>query len=130
METARVGHTATLLNDGSGRVLVGGGGNTSAELFDPSTGQFTSVSVDMLASMSTATLLPNGEVLLEGGGIAQGDLFNPSTTALTATANGGPLASSLSAALLANGKVLLAGGRVVEPNSASVPSRFFSLQAN
>jgi len=115
METARSGQTATLLNDGSGRVLVAGGGPVSAELFDPNTGQFTPVNVDMLASMSTATLLPNGEVFLEGGGIAQGDLFSASTATFTATANGGPMALDLSAALLANGSVLLAGGEVTQP---------------
>jgi len=116
METARSGQTATLLNDGSGRVLVAGGGPVSAELFDPSTGQFTPVSVDMLASMTTATLLPNGEVLLEGGGAVGGDLFSASTATFTATATGGPAARSVAAALLTDGNVLLVGGLATTTN--------------
>jgi hypothetical protein len=72
MVTARVGHTATLLDDG--RVLIAGGddndGNVLAttEIYDPNTGQFSAA-----ASMTTsrtdhfAAPLHNGDVLIGGG---------------------------------------------------------------
>ena len=88
MGTVRVGHTATLLNDG--RVLVIGGQdgelNTllSAELYDPRSGTFspTGSVVDLpknslgdgaayLARTHTATLLADGRVLIAGDGLAE-----------------------------------------------------------
>ena len=131
METARVGHTATLLNDGSGRVLVAGGGispevlfgpvadpgTASAELFDPTSGQFTPADNNMSASRiyHTATLSPSGDVLLSGGtntGSALGDLFSPANNMFTATATGGTTALHLAAASVGDGNVLLAGGEL------------------
>jgi hypothetical protein len=136
METVRVGHTATLLNDGTGRVLVAGGGSApeeffgagidgstiSAELFDPTSGQFTPAG-HMSASRiyHTATLLPSGDVLLAGGtdtantsGASQGDLFQPASATFTATAMAmaGITALHLPAPLLNDGMVLLPGGEV------------------
>ena len=74
------GHTATLLPNG--QVLIAGGENTlgflaSAELYNPSTGQWTDT-----GSMTTprinqrATLLPNGQVLVSGGDNTTGALAN------------------------------------------------------
>ena len=71
MNTARMAHTATLL--ASGEVLVVGGNDangllTSAELYDPSTGQWkTTGSMTTPRAFAGATLLENGEVLVVGG---------------------------------------------------------------
>ena len=69
MEFARVGHTATLLNDG--RVLVVGGDEATpaAEVYDPETNSWRltpqpfGVRVD-----HTAVLMPDGTVLVVAGG--------------------------------------------------------------
>jgi len=59
----------TLLSDG--KVLVAGGRyDTSAELYDPSTGTFTatgSMTVVRARPSPTAALLGNGKVLIVGG---------------------------------------------------------------
>ena len=71
MTTPRDGHTATLLKDG--RVLISGGDNgsevlDSAEVFNPSTGQFGPAdSMSSARKAHTATLLHDGQVLIAGG---------------------------------------------------------------
>lgn len=114
---SRHGHTATLLSDGT--ILVAGGWvNGTGEVYNPSTGVFSSPSPMVQARRThSATLLPTGKVLLAGGFSAGGgdpqasaELFDPSTGAFTVT---GPMAAARyhqTATLLANGKVLIAGG--------------------
>jgi hypothetical protein len=70
MNTARVYHTATLLN--SGMVLIAGGSYgtdlTSAELYNPAIPTFTvTSSLNTARAGHTATLLNNGMVLIAGG---------------------------------------------------------------
>jgi hypothetical protein len=70
LNTARSGHTATLLPNG--QVLVTGGFNgnalASAELYDPAMGKWiASGSLSTARDGHTATLLPNGQVLVAGG---------------------------------------------------------------
>lgn len=117
MTMFRAFHTATrLLN---GKVLIAGGGSSSAELYDPVTGTFTPTG-DMTTSRSghSATLLPDGRVLIVGGEYDNphsGELYDPSTGTFTPTAvlppGFGQIATSLN-----NGKVLLSGGGLGCPN--------------
>jgi len=75
LNTARVGHTATLLPDGA--VLVAGGSTfTSTVLYELASTELYGVANGVWASASnlytaraghTATLLPNGKVLVAGG---------------------------------------------------------------
>jgi hypothetical protein len=77
MTNARTHHTATLL--ANGEVLVAGGLSnggspigtsctSTAELYDPSTGQWaTTGSMTITRGNHTAKLLPNGKVLVAGG---------------------------------------------------------------
>jgi hypothetical protein len=78
MQLARLDHRATLLPDG--RVLITGGssGGDSAELFNPATGQFsTLMQMSDFRDGHSATLLNNGQVLLIGGGVASAELYQP-----------------------------------------------------
>jgi hypothetical protein len=99
MKAARQSHQATLLSDGE--VLITGGETIvrdtttvldTAELYDPTTGKFTSAGTMTDGRVfHTTTLLGNGEVLLAGGEDRVGnpvdtaELYNPSSGAFTAT---------------------------------------------
>jgi hypothetical protein len=142
---ARFEHTSTVLQNG--KVLIVGGwedgpgydpgtGNfidtqllSSAELYDPETGIFSSVGSMSVGRVNhTATLLPNGKVLITGGkmnlrsqvdvGTASAELFDPVSGTFS------PLLSMLSArcrhqaVLLPDGRVLVAGGTFL--NSAEL----------
>ena len=133
MITPRYLHTATLLADGrvliaGGEMLEGTGGMfktlSSAEIYDPGTGTFTSTgNMTTPRASHTATLLPNGKVLIAGGlllnyltgGVAEptlltAELYDPDTGTFSATGNLTTSRSSHTATLLSNGTVLIAGG--------------------
>ena len=111
------GHTSTLLPNG--KVLSAGGGNSSAELFDPATNSWTTVAgFSSVRSYHTATLLASRNLVLFTGGAGNSGstlrttvLYNLTTGSFTA----GPAMTAArerhTATLLPNGKLLIAGGR-------------------
>jgi hypothetical protein len=125
LNTARVFHTATLLQNG--KVLVVGGNDNdnildSAELYDPVTGMwsFTGRLNKPLTSGHTATLLRDGKVLVvagdtnispprEGPGLTA-ELYDPGTGTWSVTGNLNVARGGHTATLLQTGKVLVAGG--------------------
>ena len=122
LNTARAFHTATLLPNG--QVLVAGGVNiitdvvlSSAELYNPATGTWTTTSNSLNTGRyyHTASLLPNGLILVGGGftrsvELSSAELFNPATG--TWTTNGSLTAARFgqTATLLPSGQLLIAGG--------------------
>jgi hypothetical protein len=137
MSVARESHTATLLS--SGKVLLAGGsdgalGNqtpaatiyASADLFDPSTGDFTAVTSMMAAErdLFTANLLGSGKVLLAGGAnttttLGTADLFDPTNSSFTGTGNLVTPRYYHAATTLSDGTVLVNGGTTASGNTDS-----------
>jgi hypothetical protein len=119
MATARVSHSATLLQDG--RVLVVGGTSgtgtlATAELYDPAAGTFASTGSLITARQGhSAVLLADGTVLVVGGYsgaayLASAELYDPSSGTFSPTANDMPDPRMDFAAALVGGNVLVAGG--------------------
>jgi hypothetical protein len=146
MAAPRVGHTATLLING--KVLVAGGvagkalypggispavaPQTTAELYDPLTGQFMATASMTYGRIAhTATVLPNGTVLISGGlkdfspsggydGYNGTEIYDPATGSFISNA---PMSTGRfwhTATLLTNGAVLVAGGIGADLELASV----------
>ena len=119
MRVARERHTAILL--GSGKVLLTGGIDASAELFDPATAMFSSTgNMYMARSAHTATLITGpgvgDEVLVTGGvdvynhAIVTMELYSQVTGTFAANGTMQTARTSHTATLLQNGNILLAGG--------------------
>ncbi|MGC2305074.1 Kelch repeat-containing protein [Candidatus Binatus sp.] len=129
MKTARVGHTATELENG--QVLIAGGASkmfdgpkifASAERYNPSKGRFSNTGAMLEArSGHTATLLANGKVLIACGedgttSLTDSELYDPASATFAET---GPMSigrDECTATMLANGKVLIAGGYQLLPD--------------
>ena len=133
--------SATLLPDG--QVLVAGGEDanfdllSSAELYNPATGQWSSASAGLPACIftmecrvsSTTTLLGTGNVLLAGGLVglisnpqttATAMLYHPDTSTWTSTGSMTTAREGQTATLLQDGQVLMAGGEIFDHPHAPI----------
>jgi hypothetical protein len=119
MLSARSGHTATLLSDGS--ILIAGGmsGNGSyfdaVEIYSPTTRTFRSTRPMSVKRVGhTATALPNGKVLIAGGYngdyLASAEIYDHTTGTFSSTGQMTMPRSEHVAVVLNDGKILFAGG--------------------
>lgn len=130
MVTARAGHGAVQLADG--RVLVAGGAEydlkgeasnlTSAEVYDPATGQWTETgSLNVARFEPNLTLLPDGRVLIASSTerpeprppnprAASAEIWDPASGKWSFTADMSTPRHDHIQALLPDGRVLVAGG--------------------
>lgn len=119
MAFARTLHTATRLTDG--RVLLVGGTNasgfvTSAELYDPTTGTWSTTGSLVGRYEHTATLLADGRVLVTGGAgggaalLNNPQLYDPVAGTWSAAADMNVAREHHTATLLPDGRVLVAAG--------------------
>jgi N-acetylneuraminic acid mutarotase len=121
MSEVRTRDTETLL--ANGKVLAAGGWNggvtAGAEIYDPSTGSWSSAGhMTTPRTNHVAVLLPSGKVLVAGGEPVNGgtsrtaaaELYGPTTSTWSATGSMNVGRSLFTAVLLPNGKVLAVGG--------------------
>src|SRR5207237_1387013 len=119
----------------NGKVLVAGGADTSAELYDPTTGTWSLTgSLNVARENFAATPLNNGKVLIEGGKNGTGlltsaELYDPTTGTWSLTGSLNIARENQSKVLLTNGKVLIAGGddgqREGDPNNVFASAELY-----
>ena len=133
MTTERSGHRATLLENGKVLLAGGasvGGSSSSAEVFDPTTEEFTPTgSMSVGRFFFSATLLNGGRVLVAGGicndhdrtgvGTSSAELFDPATNTFALTGSMSVERSAHAATLLTSGAVLVTGGATSEGVAAT-----------
>ncbi|HUP68692.1 MAG TPA: kelch repeat-containing protein [Acidimicrobiales bacterium] len=138
MRTGRLSHTSTTLADG--RVLVVGGqdsagvGITTAEVYDPESGNWSAAGSLATARLShSATLLGDGRVLVAGGAPSEQnrsqaldtfETWSPVTGLWSPAGRLGTSRGGHTATLLRDGRVLLSGGLSFAGTGAvSIPSQ-------
>jgi len=120
MSRTRYGHTASLLMNG--KVLIAGGSDETAELFDPASESFAPTgSMSTSRYGATATLLANGKVLIVGGfgsgtselpRLATAELYDPLRGIFSETGSTAFPRVLHAATLLSDGRVLITGGTI------------------
>lgn len=119
MASNRVGHTATLLDDG--RVIVIGGAydnsiTSAVEIFDPNSGQWVkSANLNKARTRHLAQLLPNSKILIAAGSdgiysyVNITEIYDP-YTGISTNVSGfpGPMEGELKSVLLSTNTVLCA----------------------
>lgn len=141
LEFGRENPSATLLGDGRLVVMGGYGGRmdgpgtyrggtealSSIEIWDPTTGEFSTAG-DLLEARSghVAVLLQDGRVLVAGGGADEDDatptsaeIWDPATGVSTPTGSLAQARSHASAMLLSDGRVLIKGGLDDDPGAGA-----------
>jgi hypothetical protein len=118
---ARSGHISAALQDGrilvAGGFTVGGSATSAAEIFDPLTNSWTTLSLGMSEARSgaTAALLQDGRVLVAGGqnGSAVSstiEIFDPTTGKFTFAGMMSSPRTQHAMAVLQSGTVMIVGG--------------------
>ncbi|MBI2394944.1 MAG: hypothetical protein HYV09_35570 [Deltaproteobacteria bacterium] len=132
MAVARGLHTATVLS--SGEVLIAGGGGstsaeTSAELYNPTSGVFASTGVLKQGRSEHGAALTGANLVLIVGGsnsaigtLDSAELYNRTSGTFTFTSSYPLSATGVTATTLPTGNVLVAGGYHTDPESAETLS--------
>jgi len=135
LHTPRVAPMAVTLSNGE--VLIAGGLDNnnhaiaSAELYDPTSGQWLQAAKMSAARVqATMTLLHNKEVLVAGGETATGltasaEVYNPSAHRWSLTGSMMTPRANHTATLLSDGRVLVAGGLSSDSGSGIVSAEIY-----
>ena len=131
MNSNRGLHSSTKLL--SNKILISGGYNDSnmstqldsAEIYDPDTNSFTSISnMNSARGFHRSLLLEDGKVLITGGGfdasLSSSEIFDPNTNLFTTSGNMNEGRSGHKMIRMDDGKVMILGGGITEKSSVEI----------